>query len=189
LRQKLVEEAFEALDAESGQELIGELADVQEVVRALCQALGASTTDIEVEREEKEKRRGGFKSGLMLKKTATPHSLQKQSTTPEPPTLGLTQLSPEPVISDVADLPSKPSYRRPDLRQVNQQFEKLFTFETEANKIGEIKENLDFSMPIDNQRQQDFTLTVELIRTRSSVRGIVRLRLRRPSQLQFEFSE
>ena len=97
------------------------------------------------------------------------------------------QHSSEPVISDVADLPAKPLYRRPDLRQVNQQLEKMFTFEVEANKIEEIKETLEFSMPMNDQRQQDLTLTVELRRTHYSVRGIVRLRLRRPLQLKIEF--
>jgi len=190
LQQKLVEEAFEALDAKSGPDLISELADVLEVVRALCRALGESTTDIEAEREKKEKRRGGFEKGLMLMKTTTPHSIQKQSTPPGLPTLGLVQQPSEPVISDVADLPAKHLYRRPDLRQVDQQLEKLFTFEIEATKIGEIKEILgfDFSLPMNNQRQRDFTLTVELRRTRSSVREVIRLRLR-PSQLEFEFPE
>ena len=189
LRQKLVEEAFEALDVKSGEELIGELADVQEVIKALCRALEVNTTDIEAERKDKEKRRGGFENGLMLMKTVTPHSIQKQSTTPNSPTLGLRmQQSSEPVISDVADLPAKPLYRRPDLRQVNQEVEKLFTFETEANKIGEIKGTLDFSIPMDNQPERHFTLTVELRRTGSSVRGVVRLRLR-PLQLKMEFPE
>lgn len=188
LRQKLLEEAFEALDAKSGEDLLGELADLQEVVKALYQALGVGTIDIEAEREDKEKRRGGFEKGLMLIKTATPHSIQKQSTAPDRPTLGLkTQQFSEPVISDVTDLPTKPLYRRPDLRQANQQLEKLFTFETEINKIGEVKETLNFSMPMDNQLQKGFTLEVELRRTGSMVRGIVRLRLRRPLQLEIEF--
>ena len=188
LRQKLVEEAFEALDAKSGEELVGELADAQEVVKALCQALGVSTIDVEAEREDKKKRRGGFEKGLMLIKTATPHSIQKQSTTSDSLTLGLMQQSSDSVISDAGDLPAKPLYRRPDLRQVNQLLEKMFTFETEINKIGEIKETLEFSIPIDNQRERNFTLTVELRRIRSSVRGVVRLRLL-PSQLQIEHPE
>lgn len=188
LQQKLVEEAFEALDAKSGEELVGELANVQEVIKALCRTLEVNTTDIESERKEKEKRRGGFEKGLMLTKTTTPHSIQKQPAIPEPPTLGLKmQPSSELVISDVADLPAKPLYRRPDLRQVNQQIEKMFTFEVEANKIGEIKETLEFSMPMNDQQQQDLTLTVELRRAHSSVRGIVRLRLRRLLQLEIEF--
>jgi len=186
LRQKLVEEALEALDVKSGQELIGELADVQEVVKALCHALRVNTNEIEKERKEKNKRRGGFDKGLMLVKTATPHSIQKQSVTPDSPTLWLSQPS-EPVISNVADLPTKPVYRRPDLRQMNKEFEKLFTFETELNKTLEIKETLDFSMPVKDQQQQSFTLTIELRRIRSSVRGVVRLRQHRLMQLELEF--
>jgi predicted house-cleaning noncanonical NTP pyrophosphatase (MazG superfamily) len=79
LRQKLVEEAYEVLDAKSGTDLIGELADIQEVVRALGRALGVSTTEIEAERKEKEKRRGGFEKGFMLTKTATPRSISINS--------------------------------------------------------------------------------------------------------------
>jgi len=189
LREKLVEEAFEALDAKSGQELIGEIADVQEVVRALWQALKISTADIEATREEKEKRRGGFQKGLMLIKTSTPHSIPKQSAGPDHPALWLTQHSADPVISEASKLPVKPLYRRPDLRQVDQLLEKMFSFETEANKIGEIKETLNFSMPMDNERHQEFTLTVELRRIHSSVRGVVRLGLRRPLQLRLDLRQ
>ncbi|MFZ5452448.1 MAG: hypothetical protein ACOZF2_11360 [Thermodesulfobacteriota bacterium] len=189
LQQKLVEEAFEALDAKSGPDLNSELADVQEVVRALCRELGQSIADIEAEREKKAKRRGGFEKGLMLIKTATPHSIQKKSIGPQIPTLGLTQQSSELVISDASKLPTKPLYRRSDLRQINQQLEKLFIFETEINRTGRLEEALDFSMPMDNQRQQDFNLKVELIRTRSSLRVIIRLRMPRPLQLKLDFSE
>ncbi|MFA6100508.1 MAG: nucleoside triphosphate pyrophosphohydrolase [Patescibacteria group bacterium] len=186
LRQKLIEEAFEVLDVKSGQEMIGELADVQEVVRALCHVLRVSTDEIETEREQKVKRRGGFDKGLMLVKTATPHSIQKLSVTPDSSTMLLKQEPSEPVISDVADLPTKLLYHRPDLRQISQDIEKMFTFEIEVNKIGKIKQTLDFSIPLDDQRHQSFTLTVELTRIRSSVRGVVRLRPQ-PLQLEMEF--
>lgn len=186
LRQKLVEESFEALDAKSGDELISELADVEEVIRAICQALKVPAEQLEAEREEKLKRRGGFEKGLMLKTTATPHSIQQQSTISDAPTLALkSQPTPEPVISQVTDLPTKPLYRRPDLRHVDQLLEKLFTFETETNRIGEVKETLTFSLPVDRE-PREFNLTVELRRTRSSVRGVIRLRLL-PSQLEIKF--
>lgn len=187
LRQKLVEESFEALDAKSGDEIISELADVEEVIRALCQALKVPATQLEAEREEKLKRRGGFEKGLMLIKTATPHSIQQQPPIiSDSPALALkSQQTPEPVISQVTDLPTKPMYRRPDLRHINQLIEKLFTFETETNRIGEVKETLTFSIPIDKE-PREFTLTVELRRTRSSVRGVIRLRLL-PSQLEIKF--
>lgn len=122
----------------------------------------------------------------MLTKTATPHSLQKQPSAPEPLIFTLaTEKSSGAVISEAAELPAKRLYRRPDLRQVDQQLEKLFTFETETNKIAEVNATTEFSMPIDNRRQRDFTLTIELRRTRSSLRGVVRLRLL-PSNQQIE---
>ena len=77
LQWKLVEEAFEALDAKSAVALIGELADIQEVIRALCRTMDVDEADIETERQEKEKRRGGFEKGLMLLETSTPHSIRK----------------------------------------------------------------------------------------------------------------
>lgn len=186
LRQKLVEEAFEALDAKSAEELIGELADVEEVIRALCQALDVSLTHLETEREEKRNSRGGFDSALMLIKTSTPHSIPPPLAI-ESPVLNLkAEEASTPIISEATDLPSKPIYRRPDLRQVDQQREKLFTFEVETNKLGDVKETLNFLMPMDKGRQQNFTLIVELKRTRSSVRGVVRLRVP-PSQLEIDF--
>jgi len=188
LRQKLVEETFEALDAKSGLELIGELADVEEVVRALCQALHVTPDQVESEREEKRKLRGGFVDGLMLTKTASPHSIQKQPRPSDPPLLELkAEQAPETVISNENEIPATPLYRRPDLRQVEQQLEKLFTFATEINRIkGEVKAMLNFSMPLGNEREQAFTLTIELERRHSSVRGVVRLRPQ-ISQLEIEF--
>ncbi len=121
LLQKLVEETFEALDAKSGPELIGELADVEEVVRTVCRALHVTPEQLESEREEKRESRGGFDDGLMLTKTATPHSVQRQALPPEPALFELKARETSGlVISDALELPSKPFYRRPDLRQVEQ---------------------------------------------------------------------
>jgi predicted house-cleaning noncanonical NTP pyrophosphatase (MazG superfamily) len=186
LRQKLVEEAFETLDA-SGGELLGELADVQEVTRGLCRALKVAPEQMEVERVDKRQRRGGFDDGLMLIKTATPHSIEKQPDLSHAPSLELKpQQVAEPVISEEAELPRQSLYRRPDLRQVEQQIEKLVTFETEVSRLGKVKATVDFSMPLGNQREQAFTLTLELHRTHSSLRGILRLRPSH-SQLAIEF--
>ena len=184
LREKLVEEAFEVLDAKSGEDLVGELADVEEVVSAICQALQLKESQLRSVRRQKKRRRGGFEDGLMLTKTATPHSIQRPSWDAVP-SLGLT--ASEPVISDAASLPAKPFYHRPDLRQVDQDIEKLFTFEAETNKLGQVKEVLTFSMPLDRGLRRVFTLTVDLRRSRASVRGAVRLRTG-PEQLELEFS-
>jgi predicted house-cleaning noncanonical NTP pyrophosphatase (MazG superfamily) len=184
LREKLVEEAFEALDAKSGEDLVGELADVGEVVGALCQALRVKAAQLKSVRWEKRRRRGGFEGGLMLTRTATPHSIQRPHSDAGL-SLGLT--ASEPVISDAASLPTKPFYYRPDLRQIDQDIEKLFTFEAEANKLGQVKEVLTFSMPTGRGARQSFTLTVELRRSRTSVRGVVRLRTG-PEQLELNLS-
>lgn len=187
LRRKLVEEAFEALDAKSGGDLVSELADLQEVIKALCQALQVSPTQVEAERKEKQRIRGAFNKGLMLTKTGVPHSIQQQSSVSDVPPLALTA---EPALEEpilhAQNLPTKSVYRRPDLRHIEYQLEKLFTFATEVNRIGDVKESLNFSIPIDNGLEQNFTLTVELRRSGSAIRGVVRLR-RNASQLTIDF--
>src|ERR1041385_4491676 len=108
--------------------------------------IGVGYSDqIEAERLEKRRNRGGFDKGLMLIKTSTPHSIRKQSAELHEPKLNLfARKSSEPVISLEADIPRKPMYRRSDLRQVDGQPEKMFTFEAEANRMseqpGEVKE-------------------------------------------------
>lgn len=60
LKAKLVEEAAEAHDAVSLEELAEELADVTEVIRALADAAGLSLADVEARRLAKRAERGGF---------------------------------------------------------------------------------------------------------------------------------
>ena len=176
LRRKLVEESFEALDAKSGDELIGELADVEEVIRAFSQALQVRKGRIEAERKEKEKRRGGFNSGFMLKNTATPHSLPKRSASSMIDFGGTGKASPTAIISEPSDIPATPIYRRPDRRQVGEQPEKILTFESEINNLGESDETVKFSTPVHDDILGNFSLVVELRRNRSTLRGVVRLR-------------
>ena len=59
LREKRVEEALEARDATDG-DLVGELADVLEVVRALAEAHGSNHELDEQRRLETRNERGGF---------------------------------------------------------------------------------------------------------------------------------
>jgi predicted house-cleaning noncanonical NTP pyrophosphatase (MazG superfamily) len=65
LRAKLVEEAQEAQGAPED-ELLSELADVLEVLRALASARGASWAAIEAEADRKRAERGGFGERLFL---------------------------------------------------------------------------------------------------------------------------
>lgn len=187
LRQKLVEEALEALDAKSGDDLVGELADLEEVIAGLRHALRLTKAQIEAERIDKHERRGGFQKGYMLTRTSTPHSLLRAPAIVGP-TLGLESKGPRNiVISHPANIPSVQTYRRPDLRQVEREIEKLFVFESEIKSVTNVTETVNFALPIDDGQARDFTLTVEITRKRSALRTSVRLRLR-PSQLTIDFS-
>jgi predicted house-cleaning noncanonical NTP pyrophosphatase (MazG superfamily) len=188
LRQKLVEESLEALDAKSGDDLVGELADVEEVISGLRHALRLTETQIESERVDKEKRRGGFRKGYMLTKTSTPHSLPRIK--PSDATLNL-DLSGggAATISRSEDIPSSAIYRRPDLRHVEDEVEKIFAFETEIRKVTGLEETVNFSLPINSDgSSREFSLTVEIRRKGPSLRSTVRLRVR-PSQLVLDFPD
>lgn len=188
LRQKLVEEALEALDAKSGDDLIGELADIEEVISGLRSALKLNRTQIEDERAEKRNLRGGFLGGCMLRRTLTPHSLQGKNSASDV-SLGLSSKRPQKVvITDPAAIPFGPSYRRPDLRQIEEEVEKLFVFETEIQKITNSVETVNFTLPIEKGNPREFSLIVEVRRNRASLRSSVRLRLR-PVQLSMDFSD
>lgn len=60
LKDKLVEEALEARAACSHSDLVDELADVHEVMRALATASGVTEDEIEGRRQAKRAERGGF---------------------------------------------------------------------------------------------------------------------------------
>ncbi len=65
LRNKLVEEAQEAADA-SDDDLVTELADLQEVVDALIQAYGYTHQTVAGMQQERRGQRGGFARRLRL---------------------------------------------------------------------------------------------------------------------------
>jgi predicted house-cleaning noncanonical NTP pyrophosphatase (MazG superfamily) len=185
LRQKLVEEAYETLDAKGSEEIVAELADVQEVMKAIMAALGIDKSRVERECREKLKRRGGFAGGFMLRKTATPHSLSAPVTpSTVPPISLLPKMELHQVIAHPLEIPTTGSYRRPDLRSVGQQTEKLFTFETEVNKAGKAIETVGFDLPLGNDDERSFTMTIEFTRKGAVMRGNVRLRLQ-PKQMSF----
>lgn len=178
LKQKLVEEALEALDTTSGEDLIGELADVLEVINGLSKVLDFSAEGIEAERVEKYRKRGGFELGIMLIRTATPRSVH-QTTQTANDSVGSLQidLPREEAIEDPDRLPSRPIYRRPDLRQPDETaIEKMLTLEAQLNQLREVKESLEFSFPGRGEGDQQFALSVELRRVRGALRIVVRFR-------------
>ncbi|KOU50544.1 hypothetical protein ADK55_18550 [Streptomyces sp. WM4235] len=66
LLDKLDEEALEVSEAASNEELLGELADVLEVVHALTRLNGWTLDDLEAARTRKHQERGGFDGQLVL---------------------------------------------------------------------------------------------------------------------------
>jgi predicted house-cleaning noncanonical NTP pyrophosphatase (MazG superfamily) len=66
LKTKLIEEAQEIADAQTSQELIMEIADVQEVLDALIKAYNISAEEIAQLRETKRTKFGGFATGLYI---------------------------------------------------------------------------------------------------------------------------
>ena len=180
LRRKLVEEAYEALDAPTGGELVGELADVLEVIRALARHLHVTPAELSAERVAKFASRGGFRDGVMLKTTAAQRSLQPATRGQQLPGLeGQTEDKTREIITDVADLPKAGFYRRPDLRQLDQAIvEKLFTFETSLAELPgsqRISEKFSFSLPVERSGEREFVLTIEFERKKSTLRGVIRL--------------
>ena len=60
---KVTEETSELLEEPS----LEEMADVLEVIYALAETMGFSSEELESARETKQKLRGGFKKGLIIK--------------------------------------------------------------------------------------------------------------------------
>jgi len=72
LREKLIEESFEVLDAKDHDAVLDELSDVLEVVYSIASHLGTEFSEIEKRKVEKKKKVGGFGKGLILVGTTNP---------------------------------------------------------------------------------------------------------------------
>lgn len=86
LKRKVVEESYEVLFAQTTSEIIEELADLEEVVKALKNQLSISDEDVTQIQNYKRQKRGGFDRGLMLNKTilspTAKQSLKKETLIP-----------------------------------------------------------------------------------------------------------
>ena len=72
LRIKLVEEAFEVLEAENANDLIQELADVLEVLDSIIKKQKINKKSVIIAKNRKREKIGGFQNGVILRKTALP---------------------------------------------------------------------------------------------------------------------
>ena len=191
LRRKLVEEALEALDANAGTDLVGELADVQEVVKAIAKAIQVSPQDLEEERQRKIKKRGGFKQGYLLLTTASPHSIA-----PPVSSESLISVAESPkvrIIDDPSSVPRRALYKRPDRRTLPDGTEEMLVIETELNHLGAVQESINFQLPPSLEAQQ-YALSIELNRSGGELRVTMRLQSqqkKRQSEAQetFDFGE
>ena len=69
LRAKLVEEAVETKDAQDADQIVEELADVEEVLCSILDSIGKDREELERVRLRKKEKRGGFSKGLVLLET------------------------------------------------------------------------------------------------------------------------
>lgn len=179
LRRKLMEEALEALDSSSTEELANELADVLEVVRALARSVGVRYQELERRRRAKAEKRGGFDKGYMLTITETPGTLTQRGTVEEHDVR---------VYTEVPQIPARPHYRRPDTRQVDDsELERLLTIEAELSSLNdEVRETMEFPLPGSQSESSRLAVVVALRRRGGSIRATVRLK-RVPRQLDLPF--
>ena len=66
LKEKLVEEAKELLEAKTDEEILNELSDVLQLLESIALNNGLSVTDIEKQKEKKKQERGAFEKKLFL---------------------------------------------------------------------------------------------------------------------------
>ncbi len=74
LKQKLIEEANEVAESVAYHEIVAELADILDIVDAICESAKIEKQDIEANRKQKFNERGGFKLGVFA------HSIEADAT-------------------------------------------------------------------------------------------------------------
>ena len=97
-------------------------------------------------------------------------------------TLAETLPAASPAIDNPNLIPKSKPYRRPDLRIVEPQAERLLTFETELSTLGAKKESIPFTVEFADGERRDLLLSVELTRRGAALWNQVRLRFE-PTQL------
>lgn len=103
LREKLVEEAYESLASADHDEIIDELADVEEVIEGILKQLKVKRQELRDRQKTKSSKAGGFDEGFVLLDTSNPSPKRPvdQNTT-LPLELGTLPSPDEPVIEEVA---------------------------------------------------------------------------------------
>lgn len=66
LKEKLIEEAKELLEAKTDEEILNELSDVLQLLESIALNNGLSVADVEKQKEKKKRDRGAFEKKLFL---------------------------------------------------------------------------------------------------------------------------
>jgi len=77
LKEKLVEESFEVLDAADKESIVGELADVAEIIDGILAQLKVKHHELRQKQDKKREKAGGFKEGIVLLETRNPLPTEK----------------------------------------------------------------------------------------------------------------
>jgi len=81
LREKLIEESFEVLDAVDRESIVHELADVSEIIESILSQLNIRKSELRKLQDQKREKAGGFKEGLILLETEKPLPNKKDAKT------------------------------------------------------------------------------------------------------------
>ncbi|HHH1032317.1 TPA: hypothetical protein ACPZQF_002995 [Yersinia enterocolitica] len=184
MKRKVVEESLEVFDAKTSDEIIEEIADLQEIINALTKELKISNKEIERVRKAKKAKRGGFDNGIMLGKTALGPSLSlsdEGKSNFEEPTKKYEQ-----TISKSELLPPHPNDFHSDKRHDNNGiFERQLRFSLPI--YGD-----DFSTPnsvitLENNEKKDdkYIFTLQMERSEGVIKCKVRI-VSAPTQLSLE---
>ncbi len=128
LREKLVEESIEVLDATDHDSVLDEIADVLEVIDGLVKHLGADQKDIEQRKKKKREKAGGFEKGLILLETSNPSPIARNQ---DEPNLSLNLNEPEQPhhLRKLKPKNSSPFKKKTDRRVHQSAIETLLTLE------------------------------------------------------------
>ncbi len=164
LKEKLVEEALEVVDASDSDSIVEELADLLEVVEGVESVLGIDRATVERVRRRKRDARGGFSQGLMLLQT-------RLTALPEE---GLeSKVEDLPIISSVRQIPKHDSVVNIDKRKVGVGAERIirWSMPVSSPEFSLVRPVFDLETPIG----QSHPMRLEATATRSG--GELRLKL------------
>lgn len=183
LRRKLVEEAFEVMDASTAIQITEELADLREVMLALASRLNITEASIEAARERKKRGRGAFEQGLMLSKT----TLASPFSSTDVDMLAQEAPYPERTLSLPSEMPASSSEIHSDKRfDARGQMEKQFTVTLPSHGEGLRDLKTVFSLDTPDGASHEMLLELKMERNAAELRCRLRL-LNTPKQLELSF--